>query len=196
MTRAQHTRYRTLLWPEACRAQGWSAADDAMRRDVTLQATGQDSTAGLSNDQVTDLFRLLEHLADPLNLAKAIPAANPDVAKEENRRRQLFWVIDQQGFEDGYIARCADGACAAEDKDSWRELSTLGLQGLSFTLKTRARQRDAKDGQRPQFIERVTPYHQRKEVKETRATKRAQERGPHVVPRKGVVATDADLLPF
>ncbi len=192
MTRKQHVHYRLELWPNACVAQGWRENDDAMRRDVTFEATGKTSTAELSGeDEVTALFNFLKLLADPLSLDKAIPVANPDVANEENLRRQRTHVVLQQGFAEPYIDTCAAGHCHAEDKGCWRELSSGSLLKLIYTLKTRARKRDAEAGKRPAFVPRSEPYHRRKSTKE----KKAGAREPQVVPRPEVQA-HADLLPF
>src|SRR6187402_403517 len=128
MSPAQRAHYFRDLWPAACRRQGWSVKDDAMRRDATLTATGVKSTGALDQDGITKLFRFLELLADPDELNKAIPVANPEDEQEQDRRRRLQYAIRRLGFVDAYIDKCATGLCRAQGASSWTELNAGNLE--------------------------------------------------------------------
>ncbi len=190
MTAKQRAHYFRDLWPAACTRQGWDVKNDAMRRDVTLEATGKEATGKLTQLEISKLFDFLKLLADPDNLSRAIPVANPEAAEVADRRRQLNHVIAGLAFADSYISRCATGLMRTENVTVWHDLSVASLEKLRYTVTTRARQRDAKAGKRDEFIPRSEPYHLRKTTK----AKRAAAREPQVVPRPGVV--DESLLPF
>lgn len=76
MTPATRTRYFSL-WFAACRCQRWSAKDEVFRRSVTRQVMEEirapitDSITELGNDEISALFRFLEHKADDSDLIKA-----------------------------------------------------------------------------------------------------------------------------
>ena len=178
-------------WQAACAAQGWDAGDEALRRDVTREATGAASSTALDNDDITRLYRYLDHLADPLDLRKAVLATDPDAAVEENRRRQLVHHIEALGFSDAYVARPAQTHCERERVEGWRSLSAASLTRLRHTLTTRGRARDARAGQRPPFVPRTQPYTQRPATKARRAASRQEQ----VMPRPGVAGqSDPDFF--
>jgi hypothetical protein len=76
MSPATRIRYFSL-WAAACRCQKWPAKDEAFRRSVTRQvmeavrAPVTDSITALDDDQISALFRFLEHKADDADLIKA-----------------------------------------------------------------------------------------------------------------------------
>ena len=141
MTKAQRSRYWGTLWPAACEVHGWSTKNELQRRKVTLEATGQASTSGLSESQITALFNALEWLADPANLDKAMPVANPEIGEENHRRRQLVWRINKSAARAGlraeWIQETAQGKCHAHRVGQWQELPLPELLKLSFTVESR-----------------------------------------------------------
>lgn len=76
MTPATRTRY-FRLWAAACACQRWPAKDEAFRRSITRQvmeavrAPITDSITELGDDEISALFRFLEHKADDADLIKA-----------------------------------------------------------------------------------------------------------------------------
>ena len=210
MTSKQRAHYFRDLWPAACQRQGWDPKNEGLRRDVTLEAVGKPSTSGLSEHQITRLFEYLRLLADPDNLDRAIPVANPDVSAEEDACRRLRWVIEnelmpareavppgpyaphgrpaQPAFADTYVQRCALGFCRAAKVEHWQQLPSASLEKLRFTLNQRRQQKS------PDYQERggtFVPYRERKSTHD----KRAAAREPQVVPRVGA-SLDSDLMPF
>ena len=207
MNKAQRCLYLLDLWPAACHAQGWDPKDERMRRDVTLTITGERSSSRLSEPEITRLFDYLKHAADPLDLDKAIPAVNPDVAEEADRCRQLRYVIEQElmpaqeelprspalprgrparpAFADAYVQQCAIGWCRAAKVEHWYQLPSTLLTNLRNTLVQRRRDKST------DYQPRLEPYHRRTGAK----TKKAAAREPQVVPRPGATL-DSDLLPF
>ena len=142
MNQSQRMKYFTELWPAAMAAQGWERLNTAQReekrRAATLKATGSDSTKGLSQWQITKLFNYLKFLADDSNLNRAMPVANPDLARQDDARRRLVYAIQDCGFTVMYVQRVADGYCRQERVDDWRKLPVPVLQRLVITIKERA----------------------------------------------------------
>lgn len=157
MTHAQRALYFQRLWPDACAAQGWDVRDDDRRRAVTQEATGQASASGLSQSQITALFDHLKWLADPFNLDKAMPVANPEQGEDAHRRRQLVWRVTQAAAHAGLAAEWIDQTAAekvrAHRVGSWQALPLPELLKLSFTVAARttehARDRRASRSKRP-----------------------------------------------
>jgi hypothetical protein len=156
MTAKQRHLYLLTLWPAACEAQGWEVRDITRRQAVTLYATGQESSKGLDNRQITRLFDYLAHLAQPDSLQAAMAHANPDLADEADKRRQLVWAIQQLRFADRYIQQTATGAMRSTHETRWQDLPLEKLHQLRMTLKARAQQRAVREGKRPP-IHRTKP---------------------------------------
>lgn len=142
MTRLQQIHYRTRLWPAACEVQKWSTKDDAKRCEITMQTTGQDTTVGLSNKQVSRLFRELEWLADPMNFDKADRAANTELADAQEDLARIIWRIEktakEAGFNAEYLTAAADYKCKAHGVRYWQALPRAEMINFSKTITSRA----------------------------------------------------------
>jgi hypothetical protein len=138
MNKNQRDEYWGHLWPEAMSAQGWdherADAQDRLRRALTLEASANatDSITQLSEDQITMLWGLLKHYADPLNLGMAKAAANPGEAVDEGRRRRYVYKIKGLGLGDGYIQRVAGWDCREAQVRHWTRLP-IELRGPGST---------------------------------------------------------------
>lgn len=141
MTPDQRKLYRGKLWPEACAKKGWNVKDEDRRRDATMEATGQDSTTGLSQDQITLLFNHLKQLANPEDFDLAYVTANPEIALEENKRARIIWRIEHEtataGLQEEWLVEISASKCAAHNVKQWRQLPTVELVKLSMTVETR-----------------------------------------------------------
>lgn len=216
MNPAQCRLYHTRLWPAACRAQGWDPKDADRRRAVTLEITGQGSTTALDQDSISRLFEGLRHLAAPDDYEAAVPAANPEWAAEQDRRRRLLWVIDHEllpardylapcrefrdvraarpAFADAYVQRCAAGLVKRAVVAHWRDLPAAGLGKLLYTLNQRRQQQEKDAADYPTYEPRKEAYHRREPVR----AKRAAAREPQVFPRPEVAAAmqETGVFPF
>lgn len=137
MTKAQRARFFGDLWPAACQAQGWNPKDEDTRRAVCERVTGQRSTSGLTERQITALFTEVRHLADPLDFDKANLAANPDIAEEESQRARCLFAIHKLGLPESHIIGLAHNVVAARRVNSWRDLGSTDLKWLARTLSAR-----------------------------------------------------------
>ncbi len=126
MTEKQRRYFFRALWPECCAVKGWQGTD-AERHAVTLEATtelalavpgGPKPTGSMSactQDQLTAVFNLVKWYADPDNLDKARPVANPAEAKAQDECKRLVWKIreaanrDKVTLNDAYISRSRRG---------------------------------------------------------------------------------------
>jgi hypothetical protein len=146
MNKAQRATYFGRLWPAACEAQGWNPKDEERRRDVTFGVTGQESTSSLGEDQVTALFDELRWLADPFNLDAALPASDARVSRDNNRRRQLVWSIEQLKLTEAYVDSLAAPFTQQHRCQHWDELPLDVLTKFRMTCRARARslQRDGR----------------------------------------------------
>lgn len=142
MTQGQQVRYRKTLWPAACKAQGWDVKDEAKRREITLEKTGQDTTKGLKNKQVDRLFRHLEWLADPTNFDAAYADANPEIADElADINRVTHRIMDEAekgDFNEAYLAKAAAHKVKAHGVQEWRQLPYDELVNFAKTITARA----------------------------------------------------------
>jgi hypothetical protein len=141
MNAAQRKTYFVLLWPAACKAQGWLVKDDDRRRDVTMQATGKDSTSRLSEAQITLLFNRLKQLADPADFDLAYADQKPEIALEEHKRGQIVWRIEDStakaGLTEAWLVQISGPKCQAHDVKHWRQLPPVELLKLSMTVASR-----------------------------------------------------------
>lgn len=101
MTTAQRARYFSILWPAACRAQGWPVKDEAKRRECTFTATEQDSTTGLSQHEITALFAYLGHLAGDAQASDLWRRVGRVGAAAVNMQRQGEHLRDEAGYKAG-----------------------------------------------------------------------------------------------
>lgn len=142
MTKNQRSHYFGTLWPAACKVKGWKVKDDKQRTAVTLEATGRTSTTDLDEDGITALFDLLEFLADPYNLDKAMPVANPEMGWQANRRRQLVWRIETTAqdaqLNEGYLSSLAEHKARLMRIPDWRQWPLDDLLKFAMTVKARA----------------------------------------------------------
>lgn len=157
MTPAQRSLYFGTLWPAACEVQGWSSKDDDRRRQVTQDATGQASASGLTESQITALFDHLKWLADPCNLDKAMPVANPEIGEDNHRRRQLIWRITKAaataGLNDTWLAQTTREKRRVQRVGTWQELPLTELLKLSYTVSSRTTE-DAQSRRRKRTAKR------------------------------------------
>lgn len=141
MNKQQRSRYFSL-WNEAAREQRWNPQDADRRRAVTLEATGQASTSGLSQEQITALFQHLQWLANQYDLDLAMPVANPEQTTDINKQRQLVWRITREAAQAGISAEYLDTAaadkCTAHRCRRWQELPLVELLKFAFTVRKRA----------------------------------------------------------
>ena len=141
MTPHQRSHYFGKLWPAACEAQGWNPKDEDRRRDVTMEATGKDSTSRLTEAQITLLFNHLKQLANPQDFDLAYLSANPEIALEEHKRGQIIWRIEHTtadaGLKEEWLTEISAAKCAANGVKQWRQLPTVELVKLSMTVESR-----------------------------------------------------------
>jgi hypothetical protein len=141
MSPLQRKTYFGSLWPSACAAQGWDSKDEDRRRDVTMEATGKDSTSRLTQAQITLLFNHLKQLANPADFDLAYITANPEIALEEHKRGQIIWRIENEtakaGLKEEWLEEISDPKCAEHSVKHWRQLPTIELLKLSMTVETR-----------------------------------------------------------
>lgn len=141
MNGKQRSHYFGKLWPAACDAQGWNPKDEDRRRDVTMEATGKDSTSRLTEAQVTLLFNHLKQLANPADFDLAYLTANPEIALEEHKRGQIIWRIEnttaQAGLTEAWLVEISAPKCEAHEVKHWRQLPTVELLKLSMTVESR-----------------------------------------------------------
>lgn len=141
MNARQRSTYFGTLWPAACAAQGWNPKDEDRRRDVTMEATGKDSTSRLTEAQITLLFNHLKQLANPEDFDLAYLTANPEIALEEHKRGQVIWRIEhttaQAGLKEEWLVQISAAKCAANGVKQWRQLPTVELVKLSMTVESR-----------------------------------------------------------
>ncbi len=156
-------------WQDACRAQGWKASDKEKRREIVRGLCGGRTFDELTSEgDVSKVFRYFEFLADPANLSKAIPAANPEVAVEGNTRAQFLHSLRGFGFADAYVGKIAVGLCRRAGVADWKELPFGELEKLRYTIRARANERDARNDLRPPIARRREAYHKRPEAKARR----------------------------
>jgi len=141
MNGKQRSHYFGKLWPAACDAQGWNPKDEDRRRDVTMEATGKDSTSRLTEAQVTLLFNHLKQLANPADFDLAYLTANPEIALEEHKRGQIIWRIENEtakaGLKEEWLEEISAPKCAENGVKQWRQLTTVELLKLSMTVESR-----------------------------------------------------------
>lgn len=141
MNAKQRSTYFGSLWPAACEAQGWDPKDEDRRRDVTMEATGRDSTSRLTEAQITLLFNHLKQLANPQDFDLAYLTANPEIALEEHKRGQVIWRIEHTaaaaGLKEEWLTEISAAKCAANGVKQWRQLPTVELVKLSMTVESR-----------------------------------------------------------
>jgi hypothetical protein len=141
MNSAQRKTYFGTLWPAACKAQGWLVKDEDRRREVTMQATGKDSTSSLTQAQITLLFNRLKQLADPSDFDLAYADANPEIALEEHKRGQIIWRIENStakaGLTESWLVEISAWKCETHDVKHWSQLPTVELVKLSMTVESR-----------------------------------------------------------
>jgi len=93
MNKFQRRTYFTALWPRACKAQGWKVNDNDVRREVTLYATGKESTTALTQADVTALFCYLKHKGNPHDVQAELDwhrcSENPEAFNAE--RQGQYW---------------------------------------------------------------------------------------------------------
>lgn len=146
MTPAQRKLYHGTLWPAACIRQGWTVKDEARRKAVTVEATGQESTSGLTQPQVTLLFNKLKWLANPTDYDLAYSDANPDEALAADQRGRVVWRIEHTaataGLNEGYLCQAAAGKVQAHSKKNWRDLPMTELVKFAMTIRQRAQARN------------------------------------------------------
>lgn len=143
MTQGQQVHYRKRLWPAACKAQGWEVSDEAKRREITEETTGQATTSGLNNKQVDRLFRRLEWLADPGNFDAAYLDANTEIADELSAINRVTKRIENDaeraGFNEAYLAKAAEHKVRTHAVQTWRQLPYDELVNFAKTVTSRAR---------------------------------------------------------
>ncbi len=138
MTPAERSHYHVVLWPAACRAQGWQPKDPEKRRAAVLACMAAvsgpavtTSDARFGRDEVTALFCFLQHLADPASLDKSARwvTCQQDY-RTYNRARQADWherklygagknKLDRNRF--GGTASAAGGALDDLDPEAVRK---------------------------------------------------------------------------
>ncbi len=145
MTAAQRSTYFGKLWPAACATQKWHVKDAERRREVTFQATQQESTSSLSQDGITLLFDHLLWLANPHDFDCAYKAANPELSIEQNKRDRVIWRVRQAAnkgaFNDVYLAKSAEHKCRVHNVRTWDQLPLVELVNFSKTITARARKK-------------------------------------------------------
>lgn len=144
----QRRLYFSTLWPRACKAQGWNPRDEDRRRAVTHQLIGKFSTTGISQLQITVLFRGLELFADEENIAKiaALKAAQDAVEFPEiGEHVKICGMIEAFGCGDAYLDKVALPHLRREGKSEWRKLDTGTLWKVFYALivRTRKKEKDA-----------------------------------------------------
>ena len=141
MSPLQRKTYFGTLWPSACQAQNWNPKDEDRRRDVTMAATGKDSTSRLTQAQITLLFNHLKQLANPADFDLAYMAANPEIALEEHKRGQIIWRIENEtaraGLKEEWLDEISAAKCVVNEVKSWRQLPTVELLKMSMTVESR-----------------------------------------------------------
>lgn len=135
----QRNLYFGKLWPQACKAQGWKRSDERRRKLVTFAATGEESSSGLDQDQITLLFKKLKALADPQDFDKALADSDPAAAIAENKRQNLIWRIVKAaaqipGDPEAWLAVLASERFGGSD---WRKLGHADL--LRFSMQAAKR---------------------------------------------------------
>lgn len=139
MNKAQRVRYHADLWPAACKTQRWNPRDKDLRQSITYQVTGKLSSEDLDEDEITMLFDELRHLADPVDFDQAMLAANPELSRQANRRRQLVWTIEQLKLSEAYVDALAADYCRHHRVDHWDQLPLDVLAKFRMTCRARAR---------------------------------------------------------
>jgi hypothetical protein len=167
MTPAARVAYHKTLWPAACRAQGWNARDDALRREVALQVMAEvrgpavtTSSPEFGLAETTALFVFLHQQANPNDL----------VAMEEwlkckddyvtyNQARQADWherqAYGQQGsgkLQRNRFARARTAAAGPLD-----ELDPKTVQQRLLTMRSRNEQRTGYQRKRPARENAIVP---------------------------------------
>lgn len=160
MTARQRSYFFGTLWPQACRVQGWvgETAREVKRREIVLAATTKlhaevprmkkptDSMSACDQDQLTAVFNHVKHLADPLNLQKAIAAENPGQAAALDECNRLLFKI-REGMKRGdynyaYVQKIADWNCRSEQVADWQTLPAEALRTVLIHLNDRANAKD------------------------------------------------------
>lgn len=140
MNAAQRRTYFGL-WNAACRVHHWNPEDDHQRQRVTFAATGETSSRGLDQEQITLLFKKLRWLADPANFAKALADSDPVAALAENKRKQVIWRIEHEcarfGLKEEWLVEISRAKCAVHQVKNWRKLPMIALLNLSMTVESR-----------------------------------------------------------
>jgi hypothetical protein len=95
------------LWQDACAAQGWSPKDETMRRQVTsycmveIGGPAVDSITKLGHHEITALFALLRHYAEPDSLDKVGEWERCKTNyRDFNRVRQARHKLQEAGHAD------------------------------------------------------------------------------------------------
>jgi hypothetical protein len=127
------------LWKTVCRVQGWDEKDEHQRQRITFAATGETSTTGLDEDQITLLFTKLRWLADPQSFDKALADSDPSAALAANKRKQVIWRITESaakvpGDPEAWLADIAADRHGTRD---WRKLPDAQLLRFAMTVSGR-----------------------------------------------------------
>jgi hypothetical protein len=141
MNKAQRDSYFGWRWPAACRGQGWDRLSkeerEKKRHQVTLEASGMlpgwsstDSITKLDQDQITALFNLLKHYANPNSLKHAVPVANPAEEKEKDERRRAAFSLSQRGLTNAEIQNIAEPLCRRHRVGDWRLLPSKVIREM------------------------------------------------------------------
>ena len=93
MTKSQRITLMADWWPKACAAQGWDAADRALRLAQLSQAVGRPITSANQLGNVEDMNKVVKHLGA---LADNVEQVRKHVDPDEDRARRLRWKIRQQ----------------------------------------------------------------------------------------------------
>lgn len=159
MTKSQRAAYFRDLWPAAARRQGWNVRDDCKRHEITLLATGSESTTTLTQHQITALFLYLRFLADPDDAALArewaICRENPEkynhLRQAEHWRRKAGYRhgnrLDRHRFGVHFDAE-VDAAIMTEDE----------VNQYLMTQRARARARSEKKKVRRYQLATTDPF--------------------------------------
>lgn len=133
MTAKTRTTY-FLLWRRVCAAQGWEQSDAARRHEVTrycmreVGAMETDSITQLGHHEITALFCLLRHLANPTDLDTVGEWERcKGNYKDFNRVRQARHKLRTVGYRDhGKLdEQRFDGAMSAKFPEALPDSATV-----------------------------------------------------------------------
>lgn len=155
MNKAQRIRYQVELWPAACQGQGWSASDDARRRDLrqycwdAIGLGNQGERMPADQAEVTALFTLLVYLAEPDNitLSQQWDDCKANYKAFNLSRQADHWQRKAYGESGGHRLardRFAGRKKAHQPAFADNPLDEEGAKNRLMTMRARARSKERK----------------------------------------------------